>query len=183
MSYFGRPPSPAKRWRHLWPAAYKDKISFLFISLILCWEYLITISSSSTAHGQDKNSQMLIKAVSWLCFKNNSISRFKSSPFTFHPQAKDVESPMVSRLQHLCGSSSCIGGKTRGPFFVFVLFVSFHYSCWFYNYILCFDRFEFNSRCTTKVGTNKLVKPEYFQDQREAPEKAAAQRWIHKTHK
>ena len=72
-----------------------------------------------------------------------------------------------------------------GPFFVFVLFVSFHYSCWFYNYIitLCFGRFEFNSRCTTKVGTNKLVKPEYFQDQREAPEKAAAQRWIHKTHK
>ena len=106
------PPSPAKRWRHLWTAPYKDKISFLFISLILCGEYLITISSSSTAHSQDKNSQMLIKAVSWLCFKNNSISRSKSSSFTFHPQAKDFESPMVSRLQHLCGSSSCIGGNT-----------------------------------------------------------------------
>ena len=31
--------------------------------------------------------------------------------------------------------------------------------------------------------TNKLVKVEYFQEEREAPEKAAAQRWIHKTHK
>ena len=72
-------------------------------------------SVESTPLSQDKNSQMLIKAVSWLCFKNNSISRFKSSPFTFHPQAKDVESPMVSRLQHLCGSSPCIGGQTMRP--------------------------------------------------------------------
>ena len=46
-----------------------------------------------------------------------------------------------------------------------------------------YDLLALSSRCTTMVGTNKLVKLEYFQDQREAPEKAAAQRWIHKTHK
>ena len=99
-----------------------------------------------------------------------------------HPQAKDVESPMVSRLQHLCGSFSCIGGKTMRPTLcfclvcfisLFLLILQLHPMFWSF-----WVQFEMH-----KVGTNKLVKLEYFQDQREAPEKAAAQRWIHKTHK
>ena len=58
----------------------------------------------------------------------------------------------------------------------------FHFIIFFVN-STSYDLLALSSRCTTMVGTNKLVKLEYFQDQREAPEKAAAQRWIHKTHK
>ena len=102
-----------------------------------------------------------------------------------HQQAKDCEPALVPWFHHLCRSPPCPGGERKTK-----LRTKKSGQAW--DSVLKKEGGEFESclglflKASLTIRNHKLMKAKLFtalQGEREAPEKAAAAKWIHQTHK